>query len=155
MNAYVKYLGHLETTGALKNDIHDVQEAIAQVFAMEGRVRIAVELFSDALHTTGNSQTALHEAITFMMSTLVHSSGSRELRRQVCKLKSQPCGMGVFKDQLSKAWESSDLLMYMADTLRECGAIKLAILLVNRANQRSPQDPSICLYLCSHIRNSK
>ena len=49
MNAYVKYLGHLETTGALKNDIHDVQAAIAQIFAMEGRVRIAVELFSDVL----------------------------------------------------------------------------------------------------------
>ena len=52
MNAYVKYLGHLETTGALKNDIHDVQAAIAQVFAMEGRVRIAVDLFSDALQGT-------------------------------------------------------------------------------------------------------
>ena len=101
MNAYVKNLGHLETTGALKKDIHDVQAAIAQVFALEGRVRIAVELFSDALHTAGNSQTALHETITFMMSTLVHSSGNRELRRQVCKMKSQPCGMGVFKDQLS------------------------------------------------------
>ena len=35
--------------------------------------------------------------------------------------------------------------MYMADILHECGAMKLAILLVNRANQRSPQDLSICL----------
>ena len=161
-NAYVKYLGHLEAIGALKNDIHDVQAAIAQVCAMEGKLRIALELFSDvlkedsshigsvkgyALYTAGNSRTALHEAITVMMSALVHSSGNRELRRQVCKMISQPGGMGVFKDQLSKAWESSDSLMYMADILRESGAIKLAIQLGNRACQLSPQDPSICLYL--------
>jgi hypothetical protein len=72
---------------------------------------------------------------------------NRELRRQVCKLISQPGGMGVFNDQLSETWESSDSLMYMADILRESGAIKQALQLVNRACQLSPQDPSICLYL--------
>ena len=164
-NAYVKYMGHLEATGAMKNDIHKVQAAIAQVCVLEGKITIAVELFSNvlkedsthmeslkgyALHTAANSQTALHEAITVMMSALVHSSHgnlNRELRRQVCKLISQPGGMGVFEDQLSKAWESSDSLMYIADILRESGAIELAIQLVNRASQLSPQDPSICLYL--------
>ena len=164
-NAYVKYMGHLEANGAIKNDIHNVQAAIAQVCAMEGKLTIAVELFSDvlkedsnhteslkgyALLTAGNSQTALHEAITVMMSALVHSSDgnlNRELRRQVCKLISQPGGMGVFKDQLSKAWESSDSLMYIADILRESGATELAIQLVNHACQLSPQDPSISLYL--------
>lgn len=163
-NAYVKYMGHLEANGAMKNDIHDVQAAIAQVYAMEGKLSIAVKLFSEvlkedsthieslkgyALHTAGNSQTALHETITVMMSALVHNSNvnNRELRRQVCKLISQPGGMGIFKDQLSKAWESSDSLMYIADILRESGATELAIQLVSRACQLSPQDPSICLYL--------
>ena len=164
-NAYVKYMGHLEAIGAMKSDIHNVQAAIAQVCAMEGKLTIAVELFSDvlkedpthteslkgyALHTAGNSQTALHEAITVMMSALVHSSNgnhNRELRRRVCKLISQPGGMGVFKDQLSKAWESPESLMYIADMLRESGATELAIQLVNHACQLSPQDPSISLYL--------
>lgn len=162
LNAYVKYMGHLESTGASKNDIHDVQAAIAKVCAKEGNKKIAVELFSNvlkedanhleslkgfALHTAENSQKDLHEAITLMLSALVHSNGNPELRRQVGKLISQPGGMGVFKDQLSEAWQSSDSLMFMADILRESGAIEEALELVSRARQLSSHDPSICLYV--------
>lgn len=162
INAYVRYMGHLESTGASKSNIHDVQAAIAKVCAKEGNIRMAVELFSNvlkedathieslkgfALHTAGNSQEDLHEAITLILTALVHSNGNRELRRQVGKLIRQPGGMGVFKDQLSNAWESADSLMYMADILRESGAIKQALELVNHACQLSPHNPSICLYL--------
>ncbi|XP_078368702.1 uncharacterized protein LOC144652530 [Oculina patagonica] len=161
INAYMKYMGHLELTGASKSDIHDVQAAIAKVCAQEGNIRMAVELFSnvlkeDATHidslkgfallTAGNSQEDLHEAITLILTALVHSNGNRELRRQVGKLISQPGGMEVFKDQLSEAWESADSMMFMADILRESGAIQQALELVTRARQLSPHNPSICLY---------
>ena len=161
-DAYVKYMDHLESTAASKSDIHNVQAAIAKVCAKKGNTRMAAELFLDvlkedathmesmrgfALNTAGNSQEDLHEAIPLILAALVQSNGNRELKRQAGKLISQPGGMGVFKNQLSQAWESSESMMYMADILRESGAIMQALELVNRACQLSPHDPSTCLYL--------
>lgn len=161
-NAYLKYMSHLEVTGASKRQIHDVQAAIAKIFAKEGKIQMARELFANvlkeddthleslkgyAIHTAGFSQKDLHEAIAVMTSALVHSTGNREIRKEVAKLISWPGGMGVFKDQLSETWESSESMMYMADILRESGAIKQALELVKHACELSPQDPSICLYL--------
>ena len=161
-NVYIKYMNHLEATGASKGQIHDVQAAIAKILAKGGNTQMAVKLYADvlkeddthiesikgyAIHTAGNSQKDLHEAIAIMLSALVHSSGNREIRRQVAKLISQQGGMDVFRDQLSEMWESSESMMYLADILRESGAIKQALELINHACQLSPLDPSICLYL--------
>lgn len=161
-NAYMRYMGHLESTAASKSDIHDVEAAIANICAKGGKIRTAVELFSNvlkqddthveslkgfAIHSAGTSQEDLHAAISVMLTALVHSNGKREIRRQVGKLISQPGGMGVFKYQLRECWDATDSMMYMADILREAGAIKKALELVNRARQLSPLDPSICLYL--------
>ena len=161
-NAYIKYMGHLEATGASKRQIHDVQAAIAKIFAKEGKVQMARQLFADvlkeddshveslrgfAIHTAENSQEDLREAIAVLMSALVHSKGNRDIRKPVAELLSRPGGMSVFENQLSDAWESSESMMYTADILRESGAMKQSLELVIRAGQLSPCDPSICLYL--------
>ena len=102
-NAYIKYMGHLEASGASKRQIHDVQAAIAKIFAKEGKVQMARQLFADvlreahshveslrgfALHTAENCQEDLHEAIAVLMSTLVHSKSNRDIRKQVAELLS-------------------------------------------------------------------
>ena len=46
--------------------------------------------------------------------------------------------MDVFKDQLSESWESSESMMYVADILRESGAIRQPSELVIHAGQLSP-----------------
>lgn len=160
--AYIKCMINLETSGASQREIHNVQAAIAKIFAKQGNIQMAQELFANvlkeddthveslrgfAIHTAGNSEEDLHEAIAIMTSALVQSKGNREIRKQFAGLLNCPGGMGVFKNQLSEAWESSESMMYMADILRDAGAIKQALELVNRAHQLSPLDPSVCLYL--------
>ena len=161
-DAYLKYMNHLEVTGASKKQVHDLQAAIAKIFAKEGKVGMAEEMFTNvlkeddthveslkgfAIHTAGISQENLHESIAMMISALVHSNGDRKIRKEVAKLISQPGGMGAFKHQLSETWESSESMMYMADILRESGAIKQALELIKHASQLCAHDPSICLYL--------
>ena len=160
--AYITCMVNLETSGASQREIHNVQAAIAKIFAKKGNIQMARELFANvlkeddthveslrgfAIHTAGNSEKDLHEAIAIMTSALVQSKGNREIRKQFAGLLNCPGGMGVFKNQLSEAWESSESMMYMADILRDAGAIKQALELVNHARQLSPLDPSICLYL--------
>ena len=123
---------------------------------------MAGKLFSDVLRendthvaslkgfatcTAAMSEKDSHEAITIMITALVLSKGERDIRREVAKLISWPGGMDVFRNQMRETWESSESMMFMADILRESGAIRQALELVEHAGQLSPCDPGICLYL--------
>ena len=48
-DAYLKYMDHLETIGASQGQKHDIQAAIANTFAKEGKIQMAGKLFSDVL----------------------------------------------------------------------------------------------------------
>ena len=161
-DAYLKYMDHLETIGASQGQKHDIQAAIADTFAKEGKIEMAGKLFSDVLRendthvaslkgfatcTAAMSEKDSHEAITIMITALVLSKGERNIRREVAKLISWPGGMDVFRNQMRETWESSESMMFMADILRESGAIRQALELVEHASQLSPCDPGICLYL--------
>lgn len=163
-NAYVKYMSHLESLGASQHEIHDVQAAIAKVCAKSGNIKMAIDLFSNvlkedsthmeslkgfAIHTAGTSQDDLQEAIVILLSLLVQSGGQHQhdVRKELANLMSSPGGMGVFEDQLSEVWRTSESLMFIADILREWGALKETLQLVLRAYELSPHDPGICLYL--------
>ena len=91
----------------------------------------------------GMSETDLHEAITIMITALVLSKGELNIRREVAKLISRPGGTDVFRNQMRETWESSESMMFMADILRESGAITQALESVEHASQLSPCDPGM------------
>ena len=69
------------------------------------------------------SEKDLHEAITIIITALVFSKVEINIRREVAKLITQPGGMDVFRNQMRETWKSSESIMFMADILRESGAI--------------------------------
>ena len=149
--------------GRSKDEKHDVQVLLSKAYILKHQKDMAINILQGVLRENQEQVCArveyasilfslgeyhAEEAMNVLLTSLAKHPDNKDIKHKFADACSSPDGMRVLKDVAEKAMQDVTALVFLATSLRDCGAINEALELMQLAQH---VDPSNALTLLTYV----